>query len=276
VDRSTPSRPVARQVEDPPLLARLRLERLDDDRYLGAPGPDPSHLFGGQLLAQGLLAAARSGDQAQRAQSLSAVFLVAGLGDRPVEYRVERLRDGSSFASCRVLGLQEGEPIVTLTASFHRPEGSPLHQVPRPAWLDAPDGLAAGRYDSPEVDCRDVPPTSSTDALDLGHWFRARGELPDDPAVLDAAMAWASDKGPTRAARQPHVDHPGFARVRTTSLDHHLWFHRPTRVDRWHATALRSSVTADARGLVHGTIHDADGNHVASLTQEVLVRLPSG
>lgn len=198
---------------------------------------------------------------------------------------MERLRDGASFATRRVVGLQDGTPIVALMASFHRPEGEPLHQVTMPLWLTGPeghgpDGLAPGRYDSAEIACRDVPnsggaaATGSSDRLQLGHWSRVRGELPDDTAVLDAALAWVSDQGPTRAARQPHVDRPGFDRVRTTSLDHHLWFHRPARVDRWHATALRSAVTADARGLVHGTIHDAEGRHVASLTQEVLVRLP--
>jgi acyl-CoA thioesterase-2 len=205
------------------------------------------------------------------------VFLVAGAGDRPVEYRVERLREGSSFATRRVVGAQGGRPIVSLTASFHRPEGEALHQRPAPAWAGGPTGLAPGRYDSTEVDCRDIPPaTGSTDPLELGHWLRVRGELPDDPSVAEAALAWVSDNGPTRAARQPHLDHPGFARVRTTSLDHHLWFHRPTALDRvWHVAALRSSATADARGLVNGTIHDADGRHVATVAQEVLVRLPT-
>lgn len=204
------------------------------------------------------------------------MFLVAGAGDQPVEYRVERLRDGSSFATRRIVGLQDGRPIVSLTASFHRPEGEPLHQAPLPGWVGSPSGLSAGRYDSREVDCRDIPPTDgSPDPLELGHWFRVRGELPDDPAIREAALAWASDNGPTRAARQPHLDHPGFGRIRTTSLDHHLWFHGPTDTSGWHVTALRSAATADARGLVQGTIHDADGRHVASVAQEVLVRLPS-
>ena len=83
-----------------------------------------------------------------------------------------------------------------------------------------------------------------------------------------------SDNGATRAARRPHRDHPGFERVRTTSLDHHLWFHRRPRPTDWHLATLRSTVTADARGLVRGTLHDLDGRHVATVAQEVLVRLP--
>ena len=259
-----------------PLRDRLTLEHRDGDRFVGAPGPD-DHLFGGQLLGQGLLAAARCTGPDLRAQSLTAVFLLAGTGHQPVEYRVEHLREGSSFVTRRVLGLQDETPVVTLTASFHRPEASPLHQRPMPGWLAPPGDLRAGRYDAPEFDCRDVPAAAgSDDPLELGHWFRIREPAPEDPALVDAALAWASDMGPTRAARRPHVDHPGFSRIRTTSLDHHLWFHRPARLDRWHATALHSPVTADARGLVHGTIHDETGDHVASLTQEVLVRLPAG
>lgn len=257
------------------LLERLELRSAGPDRFLGAPGPEPGHLFGGQLLAQGLLAAARSTDPELRAHSLQATFLVAGVGDRPVDYRVERLRDGASFATRRILGSQDDRAIVALTASFHRPEGRPLHQTPMPDWVGRPDDLTAGRYDSPEVDCRDRDPEASG-GLALAHWFLVRQALPEDPALREAALAWASDNGPTRAARRPHLAHPGFARVRTTSLDHHLWFHRPAALDRWHVTTLRSVATADARGLVQGTIHDIDGDHVASLGQEVLVRLPAG
>ena len=92
--------------------------------------------------------------------------------------------------------------------------------------------------------------------------------------MVAAMLAWLSDNGSTRAGRQPHLDHPGIERVRTTSLDHHLWFHRPADLRRWLVTTVRSAITADARGLVNGTIHDDAGRHLASMTQEVLVRLP--
>ena len=206
------------------------------------------------------------------------MFLEAGVGDRPVDYAVERLRDGSSFATRRVLGSQDGRAVVALTASFHRPEGRPLHERSGPTGVGSPDDIdRPGRYDSAEVDCRDVAADGGSDPLELAHWSRIRmaGPALDDPAVAAAALAWVSDQGPTRAARQPHLDHPGFAGIRTTSLDHHLWFHRPFDLGAWHVTTLRSEVTTDARGLVRGAIHDAAGRHVASLAQEVLVRLPT-
>jgi acyl-CoA thioesterase-2 len=201
------------------------------------------------------------------------VFLAAGAGDRSVDYSVERLRDGTSFASRRIIGSQDGQPLVALTASFHRPEGEALHQAALPDWTGSPGEGPIGRYDSPEFDSRDIV-GSTGDPLTLGHWSRLHGPNPDDPNLSAAMIAWLSDNGSTRAARHPHRAHPGFDRVRTTSLDHHLWFHQPADLDRWHVTVLRSEATADARGLVRGTIHDQAGRHIASLAQEVLVRLP--
>ncbi|MEL6983670.1 MAG: acyl-CoA thioesterase domain-containing protein [Actinomycetota bacterium] len=257
-----------------PLIDRLRIDRLDPDRFVGRAGPG-SHLFGGQLLGQGLLAAADTTGPDLRPQSLHAVFLAAGAGDQPVDYAVERLRDGTSFASRRVVGSQDGEPLVALTASFHRPEGEVLHQAALPDWIGEPGDGPTGRYHSPEFESRDIVRSSDdNDPLALAHWSRLQGHGPDDPIMTAAMIAWLSDNGSTRAARHPHREHPGFDRVRTTSLDHHLWFHQPADLDRWQITVLRSEATADARGLVRGTIHDDTGRHVASLAQEVLVRLP--
>ncbi len=175
---------------------------------------------------------------------------------------------------------------MALTASFHRPEGEALHQTDMPT-VPGPGACRTGRYHSDEFESLDVPGSADTvtdtdadaggptDPLTLHHWSRLRGSVPDDPSTIEAMVAWLSDNGPTRAGRQPHLDHPGFDRIRTTSLDHHLWFHRPAELGRWHLTTLRSEATADARGLVRGALHDDDGRHIASLTQEVLVRLPS-
>lgn len=263
-----------------PLLDRLRVDPVGADRFIGAAGTNAGHLFGGQLLAQGLLVGAASTDTELRAQSLHAVFLARGAGDRPVDYAVSPLRHGSSFATYNIIGSQDDQPIVALTASFHRPEGEVLHQSEPPGWVGSADGLPIGRYHSAEIESRDIPGDAaaaqgSDDPRQLGHWSRLRGPGPDDPATVAAVVAWMSDNGPTRAGRQPHLDHPGFDRIRTTSLDHHLWFHQPAVLDRWHVTVLRSVATTDARGLVRGTIHDDTGRHIASLTQEVLVRLPA-
>ncbi len=234
------------------------------------------------------MAAAACTEADLRAQSLHAVFLAAGSGTEPVDYAVERLRDGTSFVTRRITGTQDGRPIVALTASFHRPEGTVVQQTKPPAWVGRPGEHPVGRYDSAQFESRDVHPNAHPAPADpagtseqpipddrpLAHWSRLRETQPEDPSIVEAIVAWLSDNGPTRAGRQPNADQPGFDRIRSTSLDHHLWFHQPADLERWQLTTLRSDVTADARGLVRGTIHDDTGRHIASLTQEVLVRLP--
>ncbi len=237
-----------------------------------------------------MLAAAACTEADLRAQSLHAVFLAAGSGTEPVDYAVERLRDGTSFVTRRITGTQDGRPIVALTASFHRPEGTVVQQAESPAWVAGPDECPVGRYDSAQFESRDVPPNPTGDDptgrnepapppnrggdRPLAHWSRLREAAPENPSTIEAMVAWLSDNGPTRAGRQPNADQPGFDRIRSTSLDHHLWFHQPADLGRWQLTTLHSEVTADARGLVRGTIHDDAGRHIASLAQEVLVRLP--
>ena len=258
-----------------PLVARLELSDLGADVFEGAPGPS-RHLFGGQLVAQALRAATRTAPAVLEAHSVHAHFLLAGAGRDPVRYRVERTRDGGSFATRRVVADQGDEPLFLLTASFHRPEPGEEHQVEPATWASSPDGLPPGRYDSPEVDSRDVPdvPVDADGSTRRAQWSRARGRLPEDPELHRAAVAWISDKGPTRAARQPHADHPGVEQRMSMSLDHSVWFHRPARADEWLLTELRAVSTSRARGLATGTIHDADGVLVASIAQEVVLRLP--
>jgi acyl-CoA thioesterase-2 len=258
-----------------PLVARLELTEVCPDVFEGAPGRR-RHLFGGQLVAQALRAATMTAPPALEAHSVHAHFLFAGAGREPVRYRVERTRDGGSFATRRVVADQGGDPLFLLTASFHRPEPGEEHQVEPALWAGRPDGLAAGRYDSAEVDCRDVleVPVGEDGSPRRGHWSKVRGRLPDDPELHRAAIGWMSDNGPTRAARQPHADHPGVEQRMSVSLDHSVWFHRPARADEWLFTELRVVSTGRARGLAVGTIHDAGGQLVASVAQEVVLRLP--
>jgi acyl-CoA thioesterase-2 len=271
---------------------RLTLTPTGDDRFEGAPGRDPAHLFGGQLGAQALLGAANTVNDDLDPQVLTAHFLRAGRGDEPVTYQVERTWAGSTFASRRVLASQGDDLLFTATVAFHRPEGTTIHQTPLARWAGSPEGRPAGRYDSVELDCRDVPRRTAGSGHDgigpdddrnrLGHWATVRGEWPEPTSGLEArrlhqaAVVWMSDTGSTRAARQPHLDHPGFARRQTTSLNHTVWFQAPTRADHWHFVDLVSVATAGSRGLVTGTIHDGGGRLVASLAQQVLVRLPAG
>jgi acyl-CoA thioesterase II len=175
-----------------------------------------------------------------------------------------------------VVADQGDEPIFLLTASFHRSEPGEEHQSARAEWAGRPDGLAPGRYDSREVESRDVlhVPIDDRGSPSRGQWSRVRGELPAEPDLHLAAIAWISDHGSTRAARQPHADHPGVEQRMSASLDHSLWFHRPARADEWLFTELRAVSTSMARGLAVGTMHDTAGRLVASIAQEVVLRLP--
>ena len=259
-----------------PLVARLELAELCADLYEGAPGRDARHLYGGQLVAQALRAAMATSTGGLEAHSLHAHFLAAGAGDRPVRYRVERTRDGGSFATRRVVADQGDERIFLLTASFHRPESGEEHQTALADWAGRPDELPKGRYSSREIDSRDVPEvfTDTRGGPRRGQWSRVRGELPADPDLHRVAIAWISDQGSTRAARQPHADHPGVEQRMSVSLDHSVWFHRHARADEWLFTELKAVSTSAARGLAIGTIHDMDGRLVASVAQEVVLRLP--
>ncbi len=141
--------------------------------------------------------------------------------------------------------------------------------------IPGPDGLAPGRYDNPYVASRDVPvdgaPTEP--ALARRAWFHVTEPLPaDDPALHQHALAYLSDHGPTRAAREPHVHLADDARRQSVSLDHSVWFHRPAHVNQWLLSELVPVATARSRGLAIGTLRTADGTLVATVAQEVLLR----
>jgi acyl-CoA thioesterase-2 len=254
-------------------------------------GPGAGRVFGGLVVGQAVAAAQRTVDDSDRwVHSLHASFLRAGRPDQALRYEVERTRDGAAFTSRRVVARQEGGPVLVLTASFQADEVGPEYQAPpdggsaRPGGrsggagveVPPPDELPPGRYDGPAFDCRDVPPGAgpSQPAHVRRMWLRARGSLPDDPVVHRCALAMASDHGPTRAVRQPHADHPGVERRHSVSLDHSLWLHRPARVDRWLLSELWPVSTGAGRGLCLGTIRTEDGELVATVAQEALLRLP--
>jgi acyl-CoA thioesterase II len=260
-----------------PILARLHVAAAADDVFAGAADDRPGRMFGGQLVAQALAAAIRTAPDGLAAHSLHGHFLHPGARDRPVRYAVERTRNGLSYATRRVVAEQGERVLFLLTASFQRPESGAEYQVDRtPVALDI-DALDPGRYANEYVDWRDVRRADDPEAA--GHrraaWFRVRGALPDDPAVHQVALAWASDNGPTRAARQPHAENPAVERRTSVSLDHAVWFHRPARADRWLYSELRPVSTGGGRGLATGTIHDRDGRLVASVSQEVMLRIPA-
>ncbi len=260
---------------DVSMVTRLALDDLGHDRFRSATATDHGHVFGGLLVGQAVRAAQRTVPAEDPIRSLHASFVLAGRPDTRVELAVERTRDGSSFATRRVVASQGDRIVLVLTADFHREEDGPEYQVPPVAEVPGPAATSVGRYDSPWFESRDVAVEDAPSAPPLARrtWYRARVPLPDDPAVHLAALAYLSDHGPTRSAREPHRHLADDARRVSVSLDHSVWFHRPTRVDRWLQYELVPISTARGRGLSIGTIREEDGNLVATVAQEVVLRV---
>ncbi len=280
------------------LLETLDLEQIEDNIFRGhSPQPGGQRVFGGLVVAQALVAATRTVDPARAPHSLHAYFLLPGDTGAPIIYEVDRIRDGSSFTTRRCNAIQHGRPIFSLSASFHikeeglghafaMPDTVPPESLPDEAAFFAglgaqlPEGLQALRgwiEKEGAVELRLVDPSHY-----LGHkrpvaiqyvWVRAKGALPDDPAVHRAVLAYLSDMTLLDAAMVVHgrtLFDPG---IQVASLDHALWFHRPFRADEWLLYAQDSPSSGGARGLTRGLIYSRDGALVASVVQEGLLRL---
>jgi acyl-CoA thioesterase II len=276
------------------LLGILDLEPLEHNIYRGRSRDiGTGRIYGGQVLAQSLVAASRTVDDDRPIHSLHGYFILPGDLAAPVVYFVDRLRDGGSFATRRVTAIQHGRAIFNMSASFHRQETGVEHQTPMPE-VPGPEGL------TPEVELLremsdripdhlrailtqdrplDIRPVDPVDPFDpephppIRHvWIRARGTVPTD---LDhrAILAYASDYGLIGAALQPHGITFRRANVMVASLDHAIWFHRPFRVDQWLLYSMESPATAGARGFSRGSFYTQDGALIASTAQEGLVRL---
>lgn len=258
----------------PALAAHLALRR--EPGYVFWSAPDGQRrIFGGMLVAQALAAAQSTIAQGWSPHSVHGSFLGSGDGRRPVGYEVEATRDGTSFSTRRVVARQEEAVLFTMSASFHQDEPGERYEVPSPLRAPHPDELPVGRYTSAFFESRDVP--SSTPGL-LPHaraaWFRLREPLPDDLAVHQQALVYLSDHGPTRAVRQPHLDHAGVEQRMSVSLDHSVWLHQPLRLDGWVLSELAPIATGRGRGLAVGTVRNAEGALLATIAQEALLRLP--
>ncbi len=276
------------------LLATLDLERLEDNLFLGARGNEGwQRVFGGQVLGQALMAAARTVDPERSVHSLHGYFLLAGDPSRPIVYDVERIRDGGSFTTRRVKAIQHGRPIFSMSSSFHKAEPgfdhqSEMPQVPPPEDLPNPKDLIAGLIDAlPQsmrsywsrerpIDMRvvDVSRYLTRDKkAPLQHiWIRANGKLPDDPAIHQAVLAYASDFTLLDTALIAHGKLLFDADVQLASLDHALWYHRPFRADEWLLYVQDSPNAYGARGFCRGSIFTREGTLIASVVQEGLMR----
>jgi acyl-CoA thioesterase-2 len=276
------------------LLRLLDLERLELNLFRGLNLDIGSgRVFGGQVLAQALVAAGRT-VEGRQAHSLHGYFMLPGDVRTPIVYQVDRIRDGKSFTTRRVLAIQEGREIFSMLCSFHADEqginhGAALPHVPAPEDLPRELDLVramAERIPEPvrDVYTQDRPidfrPVDPVDPFapqvrePLKHvWFRADGTMPDEPILHQAVLAYASDYGLLGTALLPHGLSFLMRRVQAASLDHAVWFHRPFRVDDWLLYGTDAPAAAGARGFTRGSIFTRDGAMVASTAQEGLLRL---
>jgi acyl-CoA thioesterase-2 len=260
--------------------------------FSGRSQPMPhGRVYGGQVLAQALIAAGRSVPEDRAVHSMHGYFLRPGDSNEPIEFSVERLRDGNSFSARRTHALQHGVPILSMIASFQTPAGGLDHQDPMPA-TPGPDELTPMReylagIDSPvaraweqnrPIDLRhvEVPIYVSPDPHRQAHqsvWMKTYGDLPDDPLLHAAVLAYASDYSILESSLRAHGISWGDRRLRPASLDHAMWFHRPLRADGWILYATESPSAHGGRGLGVGRMFTADGQHIATVGQEGMLRI---
>lgn len=270
------------------ILQLLDLDTLGADRFLGqSHNMGSPRIFGGQVVGQSLVAAART-VEARQPYSLHAVFLEPGDLALPVDYDVERVRDGGSFSTRRVVASQQGRCIFMVTASFQVDEQGYEHQRDPGTLLD-PETMesipqrwrtAGGSrpYQPLPVDFRaehggDVYNTANRSTAKQV-WVKAPRKLADDPAVHQSLFAYVSDYGMLSTALQPHGVGLGTPGLQMASLDHTIWFHRPLRMDRWLRFDFDSPNASGGRGLTLGHVYQ-DGVLVATLAQEGLMRMRS-
>jgi acyl-CoA thioesterase II len=277
------------------LIDLLELEQLEVNLFRGlSPDEDRQRVFGGQVAGQALIAAGRTVDQGH-VHSLHAYFLRPGDPRIPIIFDVDRIRDGRSFTTRRVVAIQHGRAIFNLSASFHVAEDGPEHQYAMPDAPD-PDSLPTMR-ERLEPYADQFPPSFvewirrerpiDTRSADLPRWldpvptlrdpeqlvwFRANGKLPYDALLHACIVAYASDLTLLDTAVMAHANSWDDDRFMIASLDHAMWFHRPLRADEWLLYHQKSPSAQGARGLAEGFIYRQDGALAVTVMQEGLIR----
>ncbi|HVZ13271.1 MAG TPA: acyl-CoA thioesterase II [Bauldia sp.] len=276
------------------LLATLDLEQLEENLYRGrSPQVGWQRVFGGQVIGQSLVAAARTVTN-RMAHSLHAYFMREGDPAVPIIYEVDRIRDGKSFTTRRVVAIQHGQAIFSMNASFQMAEEGLDHQIsmpdaPPPESLASESELqAAYMHAAPEGVRRywERPRPIELRPVDLRHflsrdklppqqlvWVRATGRLPDDPEIHRCVLAYASDMTLLDTALFAHGRVVFDRDLQAASLDHAMWFHRDFRADEWMLYAADSPSASGARGFTRGSLFTRDGRLAASVAQEGLIRL---
>jgi acyl-CoA thioesterase II len=290
------------------LLTLLDLERRPGDVFVGASRDVAyTRIFGGQVAAQALVAAGRTVDEDRFVHSLHAYFLRPGDPAHPVEFQVERMRDGRGFSMRRVLAHQHGKVTFAMSASFHVHEAAPIAhtttapEVPLPEELPSMDYLLHPQREAMPPVLRDaMMPVDVRPVRGIGErlidwfgdslgdhparqgggdypgedvvWFRADGPMPEDPLMHVCVATYFSDTTLIDAVRRRHISAPDVGPLEVASLDHAMWFHRPYRADEWTLYLAQSPVANGGLGFARGRMFDSRGELVISVTQEGLFR----
>ena len=275
-------------------MAALDLRRLGDTSFEGDSLPMPGgRVFGGQVLAQALIAAGRTVDPARNPHSLHGYFLRAGDASRPITFEVERLRDGRSFSARRTHAFQDNEPLLSMIASFQEAQDGPEHQVAMPE-VPPPDAVPSGLdvlgpheghpaadfwLHSAPFDVRHVEgsiflgPDPRPKAYQTA-WMRVRRPIEADDLTQRALLAFGCDQVVLEPLLRRHGASWATREMAFASLDHAMWWHRPARADEWLLFVQDAPTAQGGRGLTGTWIFSEDGRLVASASQEGMFRLP--
>jgi acyl-CoA thioesterase II len=278
------------------LFQHLELEKLEENLYRTMhPNEGWQRIYGGQVLAQALLSASHTVPVERHPHSLHAYFLRPGDKKHPVLFQVDRIRDGQSFTTRRVVAIQNGKAILNLAASFQVQEEGLSHQSRMPEGVPPPEECLSRQQmaelfrDSMSADM--LERASRPFAIDLRHvepenlfrpesrppersvWFRVNTALPEDYAWHSHLLAYASDMTLLQTCLRPHAQSLFDPRLQIASLDHAMWFHRRFRMDQWLLYVQDSPSASEGRGFNRGNIFTQDGELVVSVAQEGLIRL---
>ncbi|MFD1697543.1 acyl-CoA thioesterase II [Roseibium aestuarii] len=276
------------------LLETLNLEQLEHNLFRGrSPQVGWQRIFGGQVIGQALMAVSRTVQSDRLIHSLHGYFLRPGDPEVPIIYDVDRIRDGGSFTTRRVVAIQHGKAIFSMSASFQQMEEGLEHQiqmpdVPQPEDLPSEQDLKekflsvapehVRKYWERErpIELRPVDLTHYFSKKPLPPeqqvWVRATGALPDDPVVHSCVLAYASDMTLLDTSLFPHGRSVFSPDIQAASLDHAMWFHRPFRADEWLLYVEDSPSASGSRGMNRGSLYTREGVLVASTAQEGLIR----
>ncbi|MFF1573816.1 acyl-CoA thioesterase [Leifsonia sp. NPDC058292] len=269
--------------------------RTSEDIFTGPSQWMPlGRVFGGQVLAQSIMAATRTVDSERHIHSMHGYFLRPGDVNLPITFSVDRIHDGRSFSTRRTQAYQSGLPILSMIASFQDEDEGFDHQVPMPTGIPDPESLpnSAATLENVEhpvaqywaserpFDMRHVPSPIylTVEGEHVAHqavWFRTIDALPDDPELHRAALAYASDYTIMEPVMRRHGVAWATPGLKAASLDHAMWWHRYARVDEWLLYVQESPSASGGRGLALGRIFSRDGRLVASVAQESMVRVPA-